>query len=238
MTPRIPLDSQLWHAPDLLGQEPGFNQQLEELLSEASPDPGKVRALIESTWLTDFPAPQFHYMIPWLLDLFETQGAVLQDAIVAFCTCLYRAYDGKPSDICLGQIRDNRERTMNVLVHALETSSARGHKDTENFKYLLAIRRSGFLLHRFCRQHHAAYFTLDHRFFIDPALEGADDHGVFAVPGNASHHNQPVAGHDHVAEFDVVHAAETNDTILPQSITTGQIGDQLRCRFAHHHARH
>lgn len=136
MNERIPLDSGLWDVPKWFpGDGEPFNTTLERLVNSDRVDSGELAELIDAVWETDYPAPQFYYMIPWLLDIFERSEEYLMDPISAFCHCLFRCYDGKPSQTCLEQLETNKHRIVPVLLRAMEESSGIGFDDRANFKY-------------------------------------------------------------------------------------------------------
>ena len=135
MTKRIQLDSPIW-ASDHWGGVDDPRAELSRILQSTDPTADEIESMLEGTYYVDNPSPHFYYLIPYLLDIFEKHP--LMNAIQLFCCYLHRAKDGRPSQLCLEQLDQSRDRITELLLKLYQSNCSFGQSTYHECKWILA----------------------------------------------------------------------------------------------------
>ena len=126
MTKPIPLDSDLW-VKDLWGGVDDPRPELRELVAADKPTSKSVEDLLDGLYYVDFPAPQFFFAIPYLIEIFESDTANQIPAINQFCQYMHKCKEGKPQQKYLNHFESNRKRIFDLLVKCISLSDGKGY---------------------------------------------------------------------------------------------------------------
>lgn len=123
----IPPDSDLW-IQDLWGGVDDPRPELQALLNSGNPTSDSIEHFLDGLYYVDFPAPQFFYAIPYLIDFFEKDTPNQIPAITQFCRFLHKCKDGNPADKYLKHLDNSRQRIFDLLVQSISLSTNAGYQ--------------------------------------------------------------------------------------------------------------